>query len=104
MATEFTSKGALTDYWICFLHDKKRSAKNLIRKLLGRNKQPKFVWHQRYTDQYAKNVVRKKKLALTGREPSWFYTAFERDDADALTNYTLEFIEKNIKKESRILV
>jgi len=79
--------------------------KNFLKRLIGRGSQIKFIIKQRYSERHAKKIVIKKKLALTlDGKPSWFYTAFERKDADPLTNYTLDFIEKNIKKDGKILV
>src|SRR5262249_17403124 len=104
MSKEFTSKGYLGDRWICYRHDVKKFVKSVLKTLLRINKQPRFALKQRYTERYAKNLVLKKKVALIGEEPSWFYWGFERQDDDPLTNYTLQYIGKTIKKESKVLV
>lgn len=104
MSREFTSLGYFKDYWICYLNDIKSAMVKFVRKIRGRDL-GKFVLKQRYSNRYAKNVVLKKKLALTvSGKPSWFYTAFERGDRDPLTNYTLQFVEDTLNKESKILI
>ena len=104
MSAEFTSKGFISDYLVCLKHDTRRSAILFLKGLAGKKKRSVFDLKQRYSSRYAKNVILKKKLAITNGKPSWFYTAFERGDADPLTNYTLQFIDKNLTKEGRILV
>jgi SAM-dependent methyltransferase len=104
MSAEFSSKGYLSDYLICLKHDIKRSAILFLKRMAGRKKRTVFDLKQRYSSRYAKNVILRKKLAITDGKPSWFYTAFERGDADALTNYSLGFIDQNLSKEGRILV
>jgi SAM-dependent methyltransferase len=104
MSAEFSSKGYLSDYLVCFKHDIKRSAMLFLKRMAGRKKRTVFDLKQRYSSRYAKNVILKKKLAITDGKPSWFYTAFERGDADALTNHTLQFIDRTLSKEGRILV
>lgn len=65
---------------------------------------PFHVKH-RYTVRHAKNIVIDEGLAVVSRsQPSWFYTAFERDSADPLTNYSLRFIEENVSKTAPILI
>ncbi|PKP61395.1 MAG: hypothetical protein CVT88_00235 [Candidatus Altiarchaeales archaeon HGW-Altiarchaeales-1] len=52
-----------------------------------------------------KSLMCKRGLALneSGR-PTWFYSAYYREDSDPLTNYTLDFICEEVPKESNILV
>jgi len=50
-------------------------------------------------------LLRKRGLALDeSGHPTWFYTALHRGDSDPLTNYTLDFICKEVPKDSRLLI
>jgi hypothetical protein len=52
-----------------------------------------------------KRMIRKRGLALDeSGSPTWFYTAYHREDSDPLTNYTLEFICREVSKNSDVLV
>jgi hypothetical protein len=52
-----------------------------------------------------KSLIRKRGLALNEKgEPTWFYTAYQRGDSDPLTNYTLDYICREVPKDSDILV
>lgn len=52
-----------------------------------------------------KSLIRKRGLALTeSGVPSWFYTAYHRKNLDPLTNYTMDFICKEVPKNSNVLI
>jgi|GEM_PF-5961736 len=52
-----------------------------------------------------KRLIRRRDLALDKfGNPSWFYTAYQREDSDPLTNFTLDFICENIPKDSDLLI
>ena len=74
------------------------------KRVLGREKKVEFEIKSRYSVMQAKSTVVGEGLAFINGEISWFYTAFERGDHDPLTNYALEYIERNMPKSSRILV
>jgi SAM-dependent methyltransferase len=42
-------------------------------------------------------------LAVTDKKPSWFYYAFDRGDADPLTNYSMKYIDEKISRDKTIL-
>lgn len=75
-----------------------------MKRVLGREKKNEFQIKSRYSIWQAKATVFGEGLAFTDGKISWFYTAFERGDHDPLTNYALEYIDKNVPKSSRILV
>jgi len=91
---------------ICRRYELRRTASSLIQRALGRpasasSPDPK----RRYTERQAKAIVIDEGLALTNAgQISWFYTAFERNDADPLTNFALGYIEANVPKNARILL
>jgi hypothetical protein len=87
-------------------HELRRTAVSLIRRALGRPAAASAPdAKQRYTERQAKAIVLDEGLALTSAgEISWFYTAFERNAADPLTNFALAYIEAHVPKDARILV
>lgn len=103
MSHEFQSQGYLRDRLICYTHDLKRAALDLVKRVAG---QPPRATHvrSRISSRRAKDLLLREKLAISDGAPSWFYTAFERGDQDPLTNYTLELVETRIPKHARILV
>ncbi len=52
-----------------------------------------------------KSLMRKRGLATDeSGNPTWFYTAYHREDSDPLTNETLAFICREIPKNSSLLI
>lgn len=52
-----------------------------------------------------KQLIYKRGFALTAnRQPSWFYSAYDRGDGDPLTNYVMEVIIKETPKDAQLLV
>ena len=82
--------------------DAKQTVKLIAKKILGRYREP--VIASRVPVRTIKRLMRNNGLATFEQTPSWFYTAYERGDADPLTNYTLEYIRKNVPKDASILV
>lgn len=90
------------DRFICYKHDIRHW---IVRKIKEANSRPiQFKIKQRYTVRQAKDLILKKRFAISANSPSWFYTAFERGNKDPLTNYALEFLDLNIEKAHPILV
>lgn len=91
---------------VCAKYELRKAVGTMARRLLGRGKKPPaFQVRHRYSVRHAKQIVLQERLALTeGTKPSWFYTAFERDDADPLTNFALRFIEHKVPKTAAVLV
>lgn len=83
--------------------DAKHLLKNFLLSMYYGRKEP--LLKSRVPVSKIKGVIRKRGLALdeAGR-PTWFYTAYQRGDSDPLTNYTLDFICKEVPKNSDILV
>ena len=51
-----------------------------------------------------KRLIRQNDCALSDSgEASWFYTAYERGDADPLTNFTLDYVCKEFPRDASIL-
>lgn len=100
---EFASQGFLKDRLICYRHDLKRAAIDLLKRVAGAPPQVTHV-KSRISNRRAKDLLLREKLAVSGGAPSWFYTAFERGDQDPLTNYTMDFIESRISKDARVLI
>ncbi len=103
---EFNHGTVSTAKRLAFTYELKRNFKKSIKKLLskGVNQNPQFI-KSRYSDIEAKKIVVDQGLGLVnGNQLSWFYTAFERDDKDPLTNFTLKFINEKVDKNKKILV
>ena len=92
--------------FLAFKYETKRKLKNLLKKILGRPKfKSQYSIKSRYTEFEAKKIVIEEKLGLvSGKNLSWFYTAFERGDSDPLTNFTLNYIFNNVNKNKEILI
>jgi SAM-dependent methyltransferase len=56
-----------------------------------------------YSVKDVKKFMRNVGFAVAGKSPSWFYYAFNRNNDDKLTNYELEWIERNIPRDSEVL-
>jgi hypothetical protein len=91
---------------LAWQYEGKKKIRNLVRTLLGKSKKLKTSFiKSRYTEAEAKKIVVNEGLGLVeGNKLSWFYTAFERDDRDPLTNFSLNYINDNIEKTKKILV
>lgn len=87
----------------CLEYELRNWAEQTGKRLLGRRRH-KFDVKHRYPVWAAKKIVIEENLALSGDRLSWFYGAFDRNDADPLTNYALGYIEKNVPKDASILV
>ncbi|HLL24376.1 MAG TPA: class I SAM-dependent methyltransferase, partial [Kofleriaceae bacterium] len=103
MSHEFASQGFFKDRLICYSHDLKRAAIQLVKRVAGKPARTPHI-ASRISSRRAKELLLREKLAVSGGAPSWFYTAFERGDSDPLTNYTLSFIESSVARDARILV
>lgn len=58
---------------------------------------------QNYSIKTTRKYLRLVELVVACSKPSWFYSAFEREDQDPLTNYEMEYIAKNSSRDSKIL-
>lgn len=99
---DFYSINYVTDRLICYKYDVKNALVKLARQFI--RKKINYKIKRRYTIRYAKNLVLEKKFAISGNAPAWFYSAFDRDNYDPLTNYALEYIDDNIGDDGKILV
>lgn len=59
---------------------------------------------RRFSKFAGKRLVANSEIGFTGRQVSWFYTGFDRDSQDPLTNGALRWIQENIAKNDKILV
>lgn len=103
---EFNHGSITTAKRLAFIYELKRNVKKNIKKLLRErvNQNPQFI-KSKYSEIEAKKIVVDQGLGLVnGNQLSWFYTAFERDDKDPLTNFTLKFINENVERNKKILV
>ena len=103
---EFDYNGSkLSVYLMCLKYEIKASLKNIAKRLLKENRKDVRKVKHRYSVLNAKQIVIDENLALTDcKQPSWFYTAFERNDSDPLTNYSLRYIEEKVDKNAAVLV
>jgi hypothetical protein len=91
---------------LALVYELKKTMKKALKKLIGYgvNQTPKFI-KSKYSENEAKKIVVNQGLGLVdGNQLSWFYKAFERDDKDPLTNFTLKFICENVERNKNILV
>jgi hypothetical protein len=76
--------------------------KESYRKLRGR---PSAAIKSRVNPLQIRKYMRQNGLAYDEKNQfSWFYTAYDRNDKDKMTNYTMNFIVNNFSKDSRVLV
>lgn len=81
--------------------DAKFVVKDVVNRLRGRTSSP--VLKSRVPVKTIKRLIADSDLALMDGEASWFYTAYSRGDTDQLTNYTLDWIVRNVNKKDAIL-
>jgi 2-polyprenyl-3-methyl-5-hydroxy-6-metoxy-1,4-benzoquinol methylase len=99
---EFNHGSIATAKRLAFIYELKRNVKKIIKKRVDQNS--RFI-KSKYSEIEAKKIVVNQGLGLVnGNQLSWFYTAFERDDKDPLTNFTLNFINGNVDRNKKILV
>lgn len=93
---------------ICFKSDLKFFVKNAAESYLGieiRRAKPKTSHVGSKVPKNAiKKLIKDKGFAVIDGQASWFYTAYERGDHDPLTNFALDYIIKDFKKDSHVLV
>lgn len=76
-----------------------------VRKVIRNDDRRISVLKSRVSVSKIKGLIRKRGLALDeSGNPSWFYTAYQRENSDPLTNYTLDFICKEVPKNSDLLI
>jgi len=59
---------------------------------------------RRFTKTFGKWLVANSRIGFTNGKVSWFYTAFDRESQDPLTNGALRWIQENISKDGKILI
>lgn len=100
---EFQETGRLKARAICWRYTAKRtlmtSAKRLIKKSV-----PVPPFNRSYSERDGRRLILRSGVAVAGGRPSWFYTAFDRDAGDPMTNSTFDLIEQRVNKDSRILI
>lgn len=106
MDNGFGDCGRFSAYMQCFAYELRRIAAKFLRVLTKRKRSvASFAVRHRYSEWQAKAIVLNERLAITtDRNLSWFYTAFDRNDADPLTNYLLRYVEEHVQRDARILV
>jgi SAM-dependent methyltransferase len=81
--------------------------KKVVKKFIN-HKKAHFKIKRRYSKTYAKFVTLKSGVAhwpeFFGNGVTWFYTAYDREDKDPLTNYLLKTIDKEYKHGGDVLV
>jgi SAM-dependent methyltransferase len=75
-----------------------------VLRVLRTGKLPKSRIRSRVPVRKIKKLIRGRGFAVMNGQASWFYTAYQRGDADPLTNLALDFIGENVRKDARILV
>jgi SAM-dependent methyltransferase len=79
-----------------------RLVRFLYAKLRKRSLTPPLL--ARYSPWQGKLITLKEKLAFVDNKVSWFYSAFDRGQADPLTNRALGWIEQNVPRDKSILM
>jgi hypothetical protein len=102
--SEFENVSKIKTALICLKYEFQNWWIQTGKRMLGR-KIHRFDIKRRYSVWAAKRIVMDENLAIVDNShPSWFYSAFDRNDADPLTNYSLKYIEQNVPKEASILI
>lgn len=90
----------MSNKWL--LYEVRLTLKEIYRILRGR---PKAAISSKVNPRRIRSFMRKNGLAFDEKNQfSWFYTAYDRNDKDKMTNYTMNFICEGFSKDSRILI
>lgn len=101
----FGSRGPIVDRLLCWRYSVKVRTKNTLRSAIrGRGSPGSAALNTFYGPRTARRLLLKKKMAISGSQPSWFYSAYDRGSSDPMTNETLARILKKSNSGDRILV
>lgn len=104
MINEFTGRSKFRAYYAAARHEIFRFIRSTLKRLIGRtNKKPSRI-KSRYSEFAGKRIVLQEGIGLVDTGISWFYTAFERGSGDPLTNFMLDYVERNLPRDSTILL